>query len=169
MIDGHASIMPRMRSSNQPTSKPRFSLRPGRPDDYDFAVALYLESTKPLLVALGLWDEKRVVDRFRDGFKPENVQIIRSNGANVGWMQTSESPDGLHVHQIHLNDATRRRGIVTRLIERLQDRARNNGSNVALNVIRGNPAIALYDRLGFRVVGEDDEKFYMRWEPESAE
>lgn len=147
----------------------KISLRPGQPDDYDFAIALYLESTKPLLVALGLWDENRVVDRFWDGFKPENVQVICSNGANVGWMQISESPDGLRVHQIHLIDAIRNHGIGTRLIERILDRARNNGSKVALNVIRGNPAIALYDRLGFRVVGEDDEKLYMRWEPESAE
>ena len=158
-----------MRNPNEPTPTPKFSLRPGQPDDYDFAIALYLESTKPLLVALGLWDENRVVDRFRDGFKPENVRVICSNGANVGWMQISESPDGLHVHQIHVIDAIRSRGIGTRLIERILDRARNNGSKVALNAIRGNPAIALYDRLGFRVVGEDDEKIFMRWEPESAE
>jgi hypothetical protein len=40
------------------------------------------------------------------------------------------------------------------------------GRPVALNVIRGNPALSLYRRLGFRVVGGDAEKLHMRWEAE---
>jgi hypothetical protein len=38
------------------------------------------------------------------------------------------------------------------------------GRPVSLNVIRGNPAISLYRRLDFRIVGEDKEKIRMRWE-----
>ena len=34
-----------------------------------------------------------------------------------------------------------------------------------LNVMRGNPAINLYLRLGFRVTGSDHEKTHMRWDP----
>jgi ribosomal protein S18 acetylase RimI-like enzyme len=34
-----------------------------------------------------------------------------------------------------------------------------------LQVIKGNPAKRLYDRLGFEVVGEDDQHFHMRRAP----
>ncbi len=91
--------------------------------------------------------------------------MIHSDGVDVGWMQVSEAADGFNLDQIHLVDRFRGRGIGTRLIEALLARARAMGTAVALNVVRGNRAISLYHRLGFRVVGEDKEKLRMRWEP----
>ena len=145
---------------------PEISFRPARPLDYEFAVGLYLDSMRRLLTALGTWDEDRVVARVRQVFAPEKAQVIRSDGVDIGWMQVSKAADGFHLDQIHLVDRFRGRGIGTRLIEGLLARARVMGTAVALNVIRGNPAISLYHRLGFRVVGEDKEKLRMRWEPE---
>jgi ribosomal protein S18 acetylase RimI-like enzyme len=140
------------------------SIHAASPRDYDFALGLYLDGTQRLLTALGRWDEAAVVARFEKSFKPEQAQVIRSDGADIGWMQVSESTNGFHLHQLHLVDSFRNRGIGTRLIEALLDRARGTGRPVALNVIRGNPAIALYCRLGFRVVSEDKELLQMRWE-----
>jgi ribosomal protein S18 acetylase RimI-like enzyme len=70
--------------------------------------------------------------------------------------------DGIHLRQIHIVDGFRNCGIGTNLIQSLLDRAQAMGRPVALNVMRGNPAISLYRRLGFRIVGEDEEKFQMR-------
>ena len=53
---------------------PELTLRAARIGDYDFALALYLESMKPLLMALGRWDEERILSRFADGFKLEQIQ-----------------------------------------------------------------------------------------------
>jgi ribosomal protein S18 acetylase RimI-like enzyme len=144
--------------------KSRICLRPSRPEDYDFALDLYLESTKRLLIELGRWNEGRVVARFKQGFKLDQVRVIRAGGVDIGWMQTSNSADGLHLDQLHIVYRFRNRGIGTRLIQTLQKRARSAGKPVGLNVIRGNQAIALYRRLDFRIVGEDDEKLKMRWD-----
>ena len=38
---------------------PGIDFRPARPGDYAFAERLYLESTRPLLRALGTWDKLR--------------------------------------------------------------------------------------------------------------
>ena len=151
--------------AKEPKVAPEISFRPARPDDYDFAAGLYLDSMRRLLTALGAWDEDRVVARFRQIFAPEQAQVIRSDGVDIGWMQVSEAADGFQLDQIHLVDRFRGRGIGTRLIEGLLARARAMGTAVALNVVRGNPAISLYHRLGFRVVGEVKEKLRMRWEP----
>jgi len=144
---------------------PEISFRPARPDDYEFAAKLYVDSMRRHLSALGTWDEDRVVARIRQDFAPERAQVIRSEGVDIGWMQVSEVVDGLRLDQIHLVDRFRGRGIGTRLIEGLLARARGEGTAVVLNVVRGNPAISLYQRLGFRVAGEDKELLRMRWEP----
>lgn len=147
----------------EPDEAPEISLRDARPEDYDFAVGLYLESTMPLLLALGHWDETRVRARFAADFKPHFAQVIRADGADIGWIQVTENADGLHLDQLHLAAAHRDHGIGTRLIEALLDRARAAGRAVGLNVIRGNPARHLYERLGFRMVGKDGDKIRMRW------
>lgn len=157
--------MSRTHIAKEPKMGPEISFRPARPDDYEFTAGLYLDSMRRLLTALGTWDEERVVARFRQEFAPERAQVICSDGVDIGWMQVSEAADGFRLDQIHLVDRFRGRGIGTRLIEGLLAGARGMGTAVALNVIRGNPAISLYHRLGFRVVGEDKELLRMRWEP----
>jgi ribosomal protein S18 acetylase RimI-like enzyme len=140
-----------------------FSWRPARADDYGFALALYLESTRPLLVALGRWDEETVPKRFAKGFNPEQTIILTEGGADIGWLQVSESADEVHIDQLHLVNRARNNGVGTRLVREQQERASAAGKALALNVIRGNRAQQLYERLGFRVDGGDAEKIHMIW------
>jgi len=90
--------------------------------------------------------------------------MICIDGADIGWMQVSDSDEELNLEQLHLLEAYRRRGIGTRLVRDLQARCREAGRPFRLNVMRGNSAIEFYRRLGFSVVGEDKEKFQMRWD-----
>lgn len=163
-INGTKNVESGTQGGKEPNTASEISLRPAQPDDHDFAAALYFESTKRLLTALGRWQERRVVARFQRAFKPEQTQMICSGGTDIGWMQVSQSTAGFHLHQLHIVDRFRNRGIGTGLINALLDRARALGQPVSLNVIRGNPAISLYSRLGFRVVGKDEEKLQMRWQ-----
>ena len=146
------------------TKPPVFSLRPARQSDYDFAARLYLDSMKRQLTTLGRWDEARVTTRFRRSFKPAQAKVIRLERADVGWMQVSHSAKGFHLHQLHLIERCRNRGIGTRLIQALLARAAALDQPVALNVVHGNPAVALYRRLGFRPISRGAEKLRMRWD-----
>ena len=148
---------------SQFNSVPGISLRRARSGDYAFALGLYLASVKPLLTKLGRWDEERVTASLRNGFKPATVRVICQNGTDIGWMQVSDTATGLHLHQIHIVEGYRNRGCGTALIKELQGRARAKALPITLNVIHGNPALDLYLRLGFRVVGEDEDKLHMRW------
>ena len=148
---------------------PELTLRPARIGDYDFALALYLESVKPLLLAIGRWDEERILSRFADGFKLEQIKVLRRAGGDIGWMQVSETEEEMHLDQLHLIDGARNQKIGTHLIRMLQDRARAADKPLALNVIRGNPAKALYERLGFRTDGGDEEKIRMLWSGKPAD
>lgn len=137
-------------------------------EDYAFALALYLQSTKPLLIALGRWDEGKILSRFAGGFRLDQISMLSSAGADIGWIQVSETTEEIHVDQLHLIENARNHGIGTSLIVELQDRANAIDKALALNVIRGNRARQLYERLGFRTVGGDDEKIRMVWQRDAG-
>lgn len=136
--------------------------------DYPFALALYLESTAPLLIALGRWDEQKVLSRFSESFKPDQIWILTAAGEEFGWFQVSETAEEIHVDQLHLVERARNRGIGTNLIRELQDRAKVSAKILALNVMRGNRAQQLYERLGFRLDGGDEEKVRMVWRQDAG-
>lgn len=139
-------------------------LRLARKADYAFAERLYVATMQPLLSRLGAWDEDDVLDRFRQHYATAVVRTIRVDGRIVGFLQTSETNAEINLDQIHLEAAYRSRGIGSRLIGDLKREAQAKDKALSLSVVRNNPAVALYERLGFRVVDEDDTKLYMRWE-----
>jgi ribosomal protein S18 acetylase RimI-like enzyme len=55
-----------------------------------------------------------------------------------------------------------RRGIGTEVMNRLIGEAARVNQTMRLNVVKINPAVRLYERLGFQVIREDDRKFYMK-------
>jgi ribosomal protein S18 acetylase RimI-like enzyme len=136
-------------------------------EDYPFALTSYLESTKPLLIALSRWDEEKILSRFAQSFKLDQIQVLTAAETDIGWIQVSETTAEVHLDQIHLVENARNRGIGTGLIVELQDRANAAAKALALNVMRGNRARRLYERLGFSVDGGDEEKIRMVWQREA--
>jgi ribosomal protein S18 acetylase RimI-like enzyme len=144
---------------------PGIALRPARPDDHAFARKLYLDSMGTLLQALGKWDEVAVSKRFEIAYRDHPSLVICVDGVDIGWLQISQNQSGVHLDQVHLVKRYRNRGIGSRLIRAVMAVGAKLGLTVTLNVVRGNHAIELYRRLGFRVVGEDEELLRMRWVP----
>lgn len=142
-----------------------FWLRPARPGDYPFAIALYLDGAKRHLSKIGRWDERRLRTRFRNGYKQMQVTIICVGEKAVGWMQVVDYVGRIYLRQLHLISAYRRQGIGTRLIKDLLRGADAQGRPVTLDVMHGNPARHLYLRLGFRQNGQDADRKQMIWRP----
>jgi len=143
---------------------PDFQLRPATETDFGFVRVLYMASMKPLLVAIGAWDEAKAEASFSEYFKLNEVRIITLNGADIGWIQVSEANGEVHLDQLHLSQPFRDLGIGTRLIERTKEEARKQNRPVRLSFVRGNRAAALYERLGFRIVDTDQTKIHMQWD-----
>ncbi len=147
-----------------PPRAPSFELRNAQDSDYGFAEHLYLAMMKPLLSRLGAFDELEFIANFKRLYRPADVKIIVVDGVDAGWLQISESEQEISLYQIHIGPGYRSRGIGTRLMQDLLARSRQQRKPVSLYVVRNNPAKALYERLGFKVVGEDETKLHMRWE-----
>lgn len=146
-----------------PPRLPSFNLRDPQGSDYGFAERLYLETMKPLLSRLGALNEPELIANFKRLYEPADVKIIVVDGVDTGWLQISESEQEISLYQIHIGPGYRSRGIGTRLMQDLLARGRQQRKPVSLYVVRNNPARALFERLGFKVVGEDETKLHMRW------
>ena len=141
-----------------------FQLRDAQDNDLAFAQRLYIGTMEPLLKALGAWDCACFTRRIRTSYKADESRIILVDGQQVGWIQITASDNDLNLAQIHLIDAVRGGGIGTRLVRDLLDRATREGKTVSLSTPRNNPAIALYERLGFEVAGDPAETIvHMLW------
>jgi ribosomal protein S18 acetylase RimI-like enzyme len=61
-----------------------------------------------------------------------------------------------------------RKGIGTEVTKRLIRDAAQSNQALRLAVVKINPALRLYERLGFQITHEDDRKFYMKRDPDIA-
>ena len=142
---------------------PDFTLRLGTEADFPFARRLYLSSMKPLLTALDAWDEDEIETAFRSYFIPDEVRIIIVDDADVGWIQVSRTDGEFCIDQLHLLEEVRGQGIGSALIAATIKDAAAENKNVSLSLVKGNPALRLYQRLGFHQVGEDSTKIHKRF------
>ena len=77
-------------------------------------------------------------------------------------MQSFVKDEALFLGQLFVDGASRRQGIGTEVVKTLIEEAARAGQALTLGVVKTNPALQLYERLGFRTTHEDERKFYMR-------
>lgn len=131
--------------------------------DFDFARHLYFENMQWAIERVFGWDEARQQASFAD--KPEEVSVITADGLDVGWIQQSLDDNGILLGSIYVAPAMQRRGIGSGVIQALLQLGRQKSKPVTLAVMKINPVLALYERLGFRITHEDEHKIYMRADP----
>lgn len=120
-----------------------------------------MNSMQPLLSALDAWDADRAAAAFESYFIVDEINVVTLDGADVGWFQVSSTKTELCLDQIHLVENVRNRGVGEHLIRNIVDEAFAQGRSVSLSLVKGNPAIHLYRRLGFHLTGEDETKYHM--------
>jgi ribosomal protein S18 acetylase RimI-like enzyme len=140
------------------------TLRPAREGDAGFARRLMQQSVRPLLETFREWDQAAEDAAFARGFHLRNVRIIVVDGIDAGWCQTHEADDATVLEHIYLLPAYRQRGVGSHVLERLIAQSQHRNIPMILSVLRNNPARRFYERFGFQIVGQDDQRFYMRRE-----
>jgi ribosomal protein S18 acetylase RimI-like enzyme len=152
------------------------SLRPLRPDDETFSYEVYA-STRAEEMTLVPWEvaQKEAFVRmqfnaqrqyYRDNFPEASWQIIEGDGRPIGRLITRRAPEIMVLMDIALLPAYRNRGIGTSLIRDLIDEAARMARPLRLHVEFFNPARRLYERLGFKKIGEYGIYSEMEWRAE---
>jgi ribosomal protein S18 acetylase RimI-like enzyme len=142
------------------------SFRQALDQDFDYCKRLYFREMEWIIKELHL-DRAAQAAGFQQQWDLTQVRIIVLGGSDVGWLQTTRQDDELFVAQMFVDRLFQRKGIGTEVMKRLIGEAARVNQTMRLNVVKINPAVRLYQRLGFQVIREDDRKFYLKRDPVS--
>jgi ribosomal protein S18 acetylase RimI-like enzyme len=137
------------------------TLRPATEADVPYLIALRERTMTQHQVASGAVpsDSER---QQRVRFRFECASIIERAGEPVGLLKVAREGLDWQLIQIQLAPELQGQGIGRALIVELIDEARTRGASLSLHVLSANPARHLYERLGFRIVAEQDHGYLMR-------
>lgn len=138
-----------------------FRLRPAVDDDCPFIERLYIGTMEPLLSAFDAWDIKKNMASFKKYYRVSEAKIIVVDDIDAGWFQVHDCPEEISLRQIHIEQKYRSRKIGTKIVKNLIRDATRQGKRLTLLVVKNNPALNLYQRLGFVIAGEDETKFHL--------
>jgi ribosomal protein S18 acetylase RimI-like enzyme len=155
----------------------RLGLRPAGADDEDFQYHLYA-STRMDEMALVQWSPEQQEAFLRMQFRAQTThyqayyphaayQIIqREDRTPAGRLIVDRSSDSILLIDIALLPEYRNKGIGTAILRQLMAEATSAQRPIILHVEVFNPAMKLYDRLGFVKTGEQGIYHEMIWRPE---
>jgi ribosomal protein S18 acetylase RimI-like enzyme len=138
-------------------------VRPARPDDFEFLFVTRRDGFRRYVEAHKAWDDEAQRANAAADFAAAPVEIIERDGVAIGYQIVERKPDHWWLDEIALVATERNRGIGSDLVRAVMAAARAAGLPVRLNCLRANPARHLYDRLGFRVIAEEDIRVRMEW------
>jgi ribosomal protein S18 acetylase RimI-like enzyme len=159
-------------------------LRPISEADMPLLLRIYA-STRAAEMAAVPWDDAAKAAFLRMQFDAQHKHYSRhyadaqfcvaETGAGaqrmaVGRLYVWRRPSSIHVVEITILPEFRQRGYGTQLLQTLQREAAEAGGAcvVSIHVEHGNPALSLYQRLGFQKIRENGMHDLMEWRATAA-
>jgi ribosomal protein S18 acetylase RimI-like enzyme len=155
--------------------EPPPSLRPVQPEDREFLFQVYA-GTRQEELSLVDWDEAQKAsflrqqfdaqDRYyRENYPGAEFWVITWQGEPVGRLYLHRQPGELRIMDIALLPAFRARGLGTSLLGDIIAQGERAGVPVTIHVERFNPALRLYQRLGFVLVEDRGVYWFLERRP----
>lgn len=135
-------------------------------EDDAFLFDLYADSRSSEMQAWG-WDKAMIRSFLQMQWNaqklsyalqyPDSKQfLVVTEKVTVGRIIVCQTDKEIRLVDLTIISAYRNRGIGTSLLQQLQNKAFSTCLPLRLSVLKTNPAKALYARLGFRLIGEND-------------
>jgi ribosomal protein S18 acetylase RimI-like enzyme len=148
-------------------------LRPITPEDDSFLRRLFASTRAEELAITGWNDEQKAAfcrmqfdaqsAHYRKHYADASFDVIERDGEAAGRLLVWRSEKEILIVDIALLPEHRGAGIGTRFLRELQEEARSAGKPLTIHVERYNPALRLYERLGFKTVEEQEVYLLMHW------
>ncbi|MCB2154818.1 GNAT family N-acetyltransferase [bacterium] len=153
-------------------------LRPERETDVPFLQELYA-STRADELAQVDWPEEQKSDfllqqfqaqreHYLKAYSDDEFSIIEFNGKPVGRLYLGRWPSEVRVIDIALLPSFRGMGLGGGLMGNILSEARDAGKPVRIHVEKFNPALHLYERLGFQVLEDKGVYLLMEWSADAV-
>lgn len=100
---------------------------------------------------------------YRAHYPTAEYSVIEVNGVPAGRLYVDRCTREIRIMDIALLPEHRGVGIGTRLLRELQKEARTAGKALTIHVEKFNPALRLYQRLGFHPIADKEVYLLMEW------
>lgn len=143
-----------------------YTLRQATVADSDYLFNLHRATMRDYVDATWGWNDEWQRDYFDKKYDPDVSRIICVFDQYAGVLVTEDRPEELYLALIEVAPTYQGRGIGSAIIADLQAQAAAGHKPLALHVLKANVAAQrLYERLGFAVVGAEEHKLRMVWQP----
>jgi ribosomal protein S18 acetylase RimI-like enzyme len=132
--------------------------------DQEALFHLHKQTLGPYVDQIYGWDDAEQEGFFDAKFDPPACKWIVVDGVRVGVIKYQDNGDHLDIDRIEIYPKYQGKGHGSAAINRVLSEASRRDIHVDLQVFKINPAIRLYERLGFRRTGETEKHVQMRWE-----
>jgi ribosomal protein S18 acetylase RimI-like enzyme len=153
------------------------TLRPASNADYAFMRYLYGASRAEEMERFPFSEDQKGAfldqqfgaqfEHYRIHYPTCERNIIERDGHGVGRLWIDEWPDQIRLVDISLLPEARGSGLGTALVRGVLERGAKAGKPVTIHVEGFNPALRLYQRLGFEHVDTNGVYYLMKWTPGS--
>lgn len=162
------------------------------PEDREWLFDLFRFDMKDYIQQTWGWDELIQRESFMENLPPSSFHILsraplrpvlaarpqpagekkpshkrREREARTGAYCLRECSDHLWLEMLLIVPACQRQGLGTQVIRQLQNTALDRAQPIRLSVLRVNPALRLYQRLGFRIDSTDRYSYRLVWRPDA--
>jgi ribosomal protein S18 acetylase RimI-like enzyme len=100
---------------------------------------------------------------YRRHYPDAQYSIIEVQGVRAGRLYVDRGKKEILIIDIALLPEHRRAGIGTKLLRELQNEARMAGKALTIHVEKFNPALRLYQRLGFQQLEDKGVYLFLKW------
>jgi len=154
------------------------TLRPIRSDDEPFLYEVYASTRMEELAPLGWSAEQQAAfltqqfnaqhQYYQANYPGADFQIILVNDQLAGRLYVDRRIGEIRIVDIALLPEYRNGGIGSRLLNDLLAESAQAGKFVSIHVEKFNPALRLYERLGFSISDDRGVYWFMEWKPQEV-
>jgi ribosomal protein S18 acetylase RimI-like enzyme len=156
-----------------------FALRPETDADMAFLLRLYASTREEELARVPWSAEQKQAflasqfqaqrQHYRAYFPDCTFDVIEQRSEPAGRLYLQVRQTQLHIIDVALLPDWHCRGIGTAILKALQAAGHASGKGIGIMVEKFNPALRLYQRLGFAAIADHDVYLEMEWLPDRAQ
>lgn len=148
-----------------------------QPHDFEFLKNVYRSTRKDELKKTPWSEEEKVrfIDfqfnaqhtHYTNAYKGAEFNIIEYDRNDIGRLYIWETETQIRIMDIALLPGFTNKGIGTKILNKLIKKSETGGKKLNIHVEYNNPALRLYERLGFKKTDDTGVYFFMERLPEN--
>lgn len=130
--------------------------------DLDFLFQLRKSTMAPHLEKAGRYlSDAEHMSRVKFHF--DNAFIVKLSYESVGLLKYVETTKTIEILQLQIGPNHQGKGVGKYVLKYMISLSKKQSKELTLKVLKENPAVQLYQRNGFLIIGEDQYEFFMKF------